>query len=139
MTGMNIMRIEARHIGKGHAVEAHAPDGKLLQFDGEGGSFGPTPMQHLLAAVGACSVMDVAHILDKKRIAYSDLRVECIGERPDAGHPRPFESVKLVFHVRGDVPQKALDEAARLSVEKYCNVGATLGKALRVGFDAIVD
>jgi putative redox protein len=78
-------------------------------------------------------------ILRKKRLAFRDLRVECVGERPDEGTPKPFLGVKLVFRVKGDVPAKAFDDAVRLAVEKYCSVGATLGKGIPVAWDAKLD
>jgi putative redox protein len=136
---MSTMRITARVVDEEFGIEAVAPDGKVLTFDGEDGKHGATPMQHLLASVGACSLMDVAHILRKKRLAFRDLRVECVGERPDEGHPKPFKSLKLVFLVRGDVPRKVLEDAARLAIQKYCNVGATLKEGLSVDFEAVVD
>lgn len=125
-----------RHTGEGHGIEGVSPNGSLLSFDGETGSAGPTPMQHLLAAAGACALMDVALILRKKRLVFEGLRVECIGERPDEGHPRPFTSVRLVFSVEGDFPQKTLEDAARLALDKYCNVAATLRAGIAPSFEA---
>lgn len=95
-------------------------------------------MQHFLAATGACAIMDVAYILRKKRIEFRDLRVTCEGERPDEGHPKPFTAMRLRFHVEGDVPAKAFDDAVRLAMERYCNVGATLRSAPLIGYDATV-
>lgn len=127
---MSEMRLAIRHTGDGHKIVADTLSAGELTFDGEGGAFGATPMQHLLAALGACTLMDVAVILRKKRIAFADLWVEAIGVRPDEGHPKPFTGAHLVFHVAGDVPAKAFDDAVRLSFEKYCNVGATLRAGL---------
>lgn len=123
---MSETRIAIRHTGDGHKIIADALTAGELTFDGEGGAFGGTPMQHLLAALGACTLMDVAIILRKKRVAFSNLRVEAVGARPDEGHPKPFTSIQLEFQVDGDVSEKAFDDAVRLSFEKYCNVGATL-------------
>ena len=120
-------------------MTCETPQGATLRFaDPDESTYGPSPMQALLASVGACALMDVDVILRKKRLAYSDLRVECVGARPDEGHPKPFLDLKLVFHVTGDVPQKAFDDAVRLSVEKYCSVGATLTKGAPVAFEARV-
>src|SRR5207245_793119 len=101
------MRLTVRHTLDGDAMECATPQGGTIRFDG---SEGPTqtgsPVQHLLAAIGACALLDVHTILQKKRLAYSDLRVECVAQRPDEGTPKPLLDVKLVFHVKGDVPQK---------------------------------
>lgn len=123
---MSELRLVVRHTGEGHAVACESPAGGTITFDGEGGAFGATPMQHLLSALAACTLMDVAVILRKKRLAFSNLRAEAFGTRPDEGHPKPFTGVRLVFRVDGGVPVKAFEDAVRLSYEKYCNVGATL-------------
>lgn len=120
------LRLAVRHTGDGHKIVADTLTAGELTFDGDGGTFGASPMQHLLAALGACTLMDIAIILRKKRIAFADLWVEAIGTRPDEGHPKPFTGIRLAFHVSGDVPAKAFEDAVRLSFEKYCNVGATL-------------
>lgn len=133
------MRLTVRHTGKGNAMECTTPQGVTMTFDDpDAGAHGASPMQHLLAALGACALMDVEVILRKKRLAFSDLRVECVGQRPDGVHPRPFEDVRLVFRVAGDVPAKAFEDAVRLSVEKYCSVGATVEKGAPVRFEAVV-
>ena len=135
---MSEMRLLARHTGKGTTIESTTPNGQTLVFDGDGVT-GPSPMEHLLAALGACALMDVHIILAKKRLAFSDLRVECVGTRPDSGDVKPFLGTKLRFLVDGDVPQKAFDDAVRLSVEKYCSVGTTLRKGTSVEYEAKVN
>lgn len=132
------MVLTVTHTGAGNALACTTPQGATMTFDGDGGATGATPMQHLLASVGACALMDVQHILAKKRLAFSNLRVECVGARPDDATPKPFLGVKLRFLVDGDVPAKAFDDAVRLSVEKYCSVGATLEKPRPVTFEAHV-
>lgn len=133
------MRLTVGHTGNGSDMECVTPQGATLRFsDPDASTFGASPMQHLLGAVGACALMDVDVILRKKRLSFSDLRVECVGARADEGHPRPFQDVRLVFHVSGDVPQKAFDDAVRLSVEKYCSVGATVGRGAPIAFEARV-
>lgn len=134
---MGEMKLTVTHTGKGNALECATPEGARLTFD-SGGEHGASPMQHLLAAVGACALMDVDIILRKKRLDYRNLRVECAGERPDEGTPKPFLGVKLVFRLDGDVPQKAFDDAVRLSVEKYCSVGRTVEKGAPLAFEARV-
>ncbi len=136
---MTELHLSLRHTGQGHAIEGEAPNGVHIAFDGEGGRAGATPMQHLLAAAGACALMDVAAILSKKRIAFRDLRVECAGERPDEGHPKPFRSMRLDFRVGGEVPVKAFEDAVRLAMEKYCNVGATLRASPTIAYGAAVE
>lgn len=132
------MKLTVTHTGKGNALDCATPEGPIITFDGSGGHHGASPMQHLLAAVGACALMDVDVILRKKRLEFRNLRVECAGQRPDEGTPKPFLGVKLVFQVEGDVPQKAFDDAVRLSVDKYCSVGETLRKGIPLAYEARV-
>lgn len=135
---MTEMRLTVTHTQKGMALECVTPQGARILFDdSEAGTTG-SPVQHLLASIGACALMDVEIILRKKRLAFSDLRVECIAQRPAEGNPRPLRSVKLVFRVAGDVPQKAFDDAVRLSVERYCSVGETVRKGAPVEYEALV-
>jgi putative redox protein len=133
------MRLTVRHTLEGDAMECATPQGSTIRFDG---TDGPTktgsPVQHLLASIGACALIDVNSILLKKRLEFSDLRVECVAKRPDEGTPKPLTDVMLVFHVTGDVPQKAMDDAVRLAVEKYCSVGATIRHGAPVHFESRV-
>lgn len=135
---MGQMRLTVTHTGKDNEVESTTEGGARMTFDGDGGAYGATPMQHLLAAIAACSLMDVDIILKKKRLAYTNLRAECVGERPDTGTPKPFKSVKLVFLLDGDIPQKAFEDAVRLSVEKYCSVGDTVKHGAPISWEARV-
>lgn len=134
------MRLTVRHTLEGDAMECATPQGSMILFDG---TDGPTktgsPVQHLLAAIGACALLDVNTILVKKRLTFRDLRVECVAQRPDEGTPKPLLDVMLVFRVAGDVPQKAMDDAVRLAVDKYCSVGATVRNGAPVRFEAHVD
>jgi len=135
---MGEMRLTVKHTGKGNEVESTTDAGARMTFDGEGGAYGATPMQHLLAAVAACSLMDVDIILKKKRLEYANLRAECVGARPDTGTPKPFKSITLVFRVDGNVPQKAFEDAVKLSVEKYCSVGDTVKHGAPIAWEARV-
>lgn len=133
------MRLTVTHSGKGNALDCLTPEGASITFDAGGGKHGGSPMQHLLAASGACALLDVQAILEKKRLTFSNLRVECVGTRTKVDQVNPFTDVKLVFRVEGDVPQKAFQDAVRLSVEKYCSVGATLARPTPIAFEAVVE
>ncbi|HUK75952.1 MAG TPA: OsmC family protein, partial [Nitrososphaerales archaeon] len=77
------------------------------------------PMKALLAALGACSGMDVAAILGKRKQKVTSLKIEVVGKRPQYGHPKPFTEVALRFVVAGDkLDEKYVKEAVGDSVEK---------------------
>lgn len=133
------LRLTVAHTGNGFAIESTTAAGVRMTFDNPpGGATGGSPMEHLLAAFAACALMDVDIILRKKRLTFSNLRCEAVGARPDAGDVKPFTGIRLVFRVDGEVPKKAFDDAVRLSVDKYCSVGATLQKPPTIAYEAQV-
>ncbi len=90
-----------------------------------------SPMVMVLMALGGCQAMDVVWILNKKKIKFQKLWVELEAERVDE-YPKVFSKIHMKFIVVGDVPEKALEQAATLSHEKYCSVGAMLGKSVEI-------
>ena len=92
----------------------------------------PSPVQALLAAAGACSAMDVIGILRKKRQAVTSYEVEVEGDRRK-GHPRAFTHIRIVHKLRGvALSARAVEEAIRLSEDKYCTVIASLRPTVEV-------
>jgi putative redox protein len=84
---------------------------------------GPSPMGLFLAALASCTAMDIIAILQKKRLAVQSFRVRIVGQRRETEHPKVFESIELVFSVRGsELPPKAVADAIRLSRDRYCSV-----------------
>ena len=118
--------------------EATPPSGNRFIMDAYpesgGQDKGPTPMEAFLTSGAACSAMDVLQILEKKRQKVTAYTVEIEGERMEEGpYPRPY--TKLVFRhiIEGvDLDEGAVDQAVRLSDEKYCTVIATLRAAPQV-------
>ena len=90
-----------------------------------------SPMDLVLLGLGGCQAMDVVWILDKKKIKFQKLWVELEAERVD-DFPKVFSKIHMKFIVVGDVPEKALEQAATLSHEKYCSVGAMLGHSVEI-------
>lgn len=109
----------------------------LMDSKAEPGGQGATPVELLAASAGACSLIDVAMILRKKRLAFEDLNVRVEADRRE-DHPRAFTKVRLVYEVTGAVPEEAFASACRLSVEKYCTVLATIEETAPVAWDARV-
>ncbi len=108
---------------QGHAI--------VIQSSKEGVPAGFTPMQLLLLSQAGCMAMDVVAILRKKRLPLRGFRVTAEGQRADQ-HPKRYLEMGFRFTAVGDVPIEALDEAVRLSEEKYCSVSATLKNAPRM-------
>lgn len=102
--------------------EAHI-DGPI-QNGGEG--HGMRPMEMLLSSFAGCAAFDFTLILEKQKLNPDHVAVEISGERETKGQVSPFTKIDLVFHVSGDIPQNKAERAAKLAVEKYCSVQASL-------------
>ena len=95
---------------------------RALVLDDSKGTPDASPVQALLAAIGACSAMDVVSILRKRRQVLTGYEVLMSGERAEE-HPRRFLSIDYVHRITGrGVQRKAAEDALQLSVEKYCSV-----------------
>jgi putative redox protein len=82
----------------------------------------PTPIELLMIAVGSCTAIDVAEILRKKRQIVTAYRIEVSGERREE-HPRSFSRLFIHHVVTGSgIAPKAVEQAIKLSDEKYCSV-----------------
>lgn len=95
-------------------------------------SKGPTPMELILVAVAGCTGMDLVDILRKKRLHLTGLEVQVTGTRAET-YPMVYTELDVVYHVRGkDIPASAVEQAVKLSEEKYCSVGIMIGKSARI-------
>jgi putative redox protein len=88
----------------------------------------PGPMELVLTALCGCTATDVVSILRKKREPFTALEVRAEAERAQEP-PTIYTSIKLIYTVSGPVAQKAVEDAVRLSEEKYCSVSAMLKKS----------
>jgi putative redox protein len=92
-----------------------------------------SPMELVLLALCGCTASDVVGILRKKREPFTGLEITAKGERAD-GYPAVYTSIHLTYQVRGQVSQKAMQDAVRLSKEKYCSVSAMLEKTAKITY-----
>ena len=90
-------------------------------------------MELLLVALGSCTATDVVSILAKKRQKLDALEVEVSGERA-AEPPKVWEKLNIVYRLRGELDQEAVEHAIRLSEEKYCSVAAMLRKTAQITY-----
>jgi putative redox protein len=92
-----------------------------------------SPVELVLIALCGCTASDVVGILRKKREPFTGLEVRAKGERAE-GYPAVYTSIHLTYTVRGQVSQKAMEDAVRLSKEKYCSVSAMLEKTAKITY-----
>jgi putative redox protein len=90
-----------------------------------------TPMELVLLGLCGCTASDVVGILRKKREPFTGLEVRAEAERAD-GYPAVYTSIHLTYLVRGQVSKKAMEDAVRLSKEKYCSVSAMIEKTAKI-------
>jgi len=115
--------------GSGHSVVVDAAP------DIGGKDLGPRPMELVLMGTGACTAIDVMHILRKARQPVTDCVVELEAERA-AEDPKIFTAIKLRYIVTGRGLAKAqVERAIKLSKEKYCSATIMLAKTADVTFD----
>lgn len=109
-----------------------SPSGHGIVVDASGEKLGPSPMELLLIGMAGCTAYDVVSILEKKRQSLTGLEVSAWAERADEP-PRVYTSIKIEYVVRGPgVKAKAVEDAIRLSKEKYCSASIMLGKTARI-------
>jgi putative redox protein len=93
-----------------------------------------SPMELVLIALCGCTATDVVSILRKKREPFTRVEVHAQAERaPDP--PTVYTSIRLTYRVAGQVSKKAVEDAVRLSEEKYCSVAAMLNKTAKISYD----
>ncbi len=110
----------------GHAVVMDAP------ASSSGGNTGSRPMELLLMAFGGCSGMDVISILRKKKQNVSKFETNVEGEMAE-DYPHMYTALHIEYVVTGkNISEEAVKRAIELSLDKYCSVGATLGKAAKI-------
>lgn len=90
-----------------------------------------SPMELVLIALCGCTASDVVGILRKKREPFTGLEVSAEGDRASE-YPQVYTEIKLKYRVTGKVSHKAMEDAVRLSKEKYCSVSAMLAKSAKI-------
>ncbi len=110
---------------------AIASSGHAMVVDAGEKKTAPGPMELVLVALCSCTAVDVVTILRKKREPFTGIEVSAEGERAPEP-PRVYTAIKLRYRVSGGVSRKAVEDAVRLSKEKYCSVSAMLQKTAKV-------
>lgn len=119
--------------GTGHAVVVDgAPDVG-------GRDLGPRPMELVLMGTGACSAIDVVHILRKARQRVTDCTVELDAGRAETD-PKVFTRIHFRFVVKGHALVAAqVERAVKLSKEKYCSATAMLARTAAITTEFVIE
>jgi len=94
----------------------------------------------VLAGAGGCTAYDVVVILKKNNQDVVDCEVKLTAERATTD-PKVFTKIHYRFLVRGrNLKRNLVEQAVRLSHEKYCSATAILAKTAEITRDLeIVD
>jgi len=108
--------------------------------DGGGRNLAPRPMEMVLVGSGGCAAYDVVVILKKSGQEVTGCEVKLAAERA-AADPKVFTKIHMHFTVRGrGLKRNLVEQAIRLSHEKYCSATIMLGKTAEVTQDfAIIE
>jgi putative redox protein len=120
--------------GSNHIV---AMDGAA---EGGGRNLAPRPMEMVLVGTGGCTAYDVVVILKKSGQEVTGCEVKLESERA-AADPKVFTKIHMHFTVRGrGLKRNLVEQAIRLSHEKYCSASIMLGKTAEITKDfAIIE
>jgi len=113
-----------------HRFNGVASSGHSIVVDGDKAA-GNSPMELVLIGLCGCTGYDVVSILQKKREPFTSLEVRAEAERA-ADPPSVYTQIKLIYRIGGKVSRKSVEDAVRLSKEKYCSVSAMLAKTAKI-------
>lgn len=109
--------------GTGRQFIATSGTGHHIILDDANGNTGAKPIELVAIALAGCTAFDVINILRKKRQTVTSYAVRCeADQRSDP--PQVFTDVRIHHVIHGEVDPAAVEDAIRLSEEKYCSVGA---------------
>lgn len=115
--------------GSGHAIVMDASP------DVGGRDLGARPMELVLMGAGACSAIDVVHILRKSRQDLVDCVVELEADRAPED-PKVFTRIHFHYLVTGrGLVTAQVERAIKLSKEKYCSATIMLAKSADITSD----
>ena len=100
-----------------------------IPADQGGHGKGVRPMQALLSALGGCSGVDVVMILNKQKETLDHYEMVISGERAVGKEPALWETIHIIFKLKGSMTKEKAEKACALSIDKYCSVAATLRAA----------
>ncbi len=133
------MECKVRWSGDGMSFIAETGSNHLLTMDGapEGGgrNLAPRPMEVVLSGTGGCTAYDVVVILKKSGQDVTGCEVKLTAERA-ATDPKVFTRIHMHWTVRGrGLKRNIVENAVRLTHEKYCSATAMLSKTAEVTRD----
>ena len=112
---------------KGMAFTSHINEHEVLMdtsAEDDGENSGPSPKRLMLASLAGCTGMDIVSILNKMKVAFSDLKID-VHASLTTEFPRIYNFVKITYKIKlAEEDKTKMAKAVNLSQEKYCGVSA---------------
>ena len=90
------------------------------------------PMQLLLVGLAGCTGIDIVSILEKKKSTPTDFKVNVRGKRAET-FPMVYTDIEVEYILWGDdLKVRDVEQAIKLSEDKYCSVSIMLGKTAKI-------
>jgi putative redox protein len=125
-SGMSRRRSAVLVHGGGMRFVATTGTGRSVVFGDDRETNEYSPVETVLAALAACSAMDVASILEKKRQVLTSYRIEVEGDQRDE-YPQVYTRIDVTHVLEGTVLlELAVRRSIELSAAKYCPVNAMI-------------
>jgi putative redox protein len=112
--------------------EAHNEAGHKVIMDMREASLkqNQSPPELLLSSLAGCGAVDIVIMLKKRKKIVKDFVIETVGVRRDE-QPRKFLEIHCKYIITSpDVDEEEFEKFAKLSLEKYCTVAATLNSKI---------
>ncbi|MEW6416424.1 MAG: OsmC family protein [Pseudomonadota bacterium] len=124
---------------EGVSFVGQSESGHSVVMDGApeagGKNLGVRPMEMLLMGLGGCSAFDVVMILRKSRQPVTDCVADIDATRAETD-PKVFTKIHVHFTVTGKgLDPRRVEQAVKLSAEKYCSASIMLGKTAAITHD----
>ena len=132
------MKINLKRVDDAFLMEATNENGNTMLTDGSpdigGGNKAMRPMQLMLVGLGGCSSIDIIHLLKKMRQPLEDIQVQIDADREPDAVPSLFTKIRVHYQLFGQLEDKKVERAVRLSMEKYCSVAKILEKGAEISW-----
>lgn len=127
MTTHNVLTVFNDHMAFTADINGHKVRMDTTADDG-GEDSGPSPKRMMLASLAGCTGIDIVSILNKMKVAFSDLSIN-VHAALSADHPKIYDHVKVTYKIKlAEADKSKMIKAVELSTEKYCGVFAMFRK-----------
>ncbi|HEV2349773.1 MAG TPA: OsmC family protein [Terriglobia bacterium] len=112
---------------------AQTGSGHHMILDDSVGGTGPKPVELVAVALAGCTAFDViTYLRFKKHQKVTGYEVHVEADQAERA-PQVFTSIRIHHLVRGaEIDATAVEEAIKLSEDKYCSVGAMLRNSAEI-------